>query len=245
MHGALRSLAVLSLAFLSSSCGKSSTSPTPPPVQATGFAVTGTVHESKPTDTIGVAGVVVQVVGQTALTATTSSSGTYTINNVPAGAYTLRASKTGYDPTDVSLTVAASSQQDFALTPAFQVVNKTESGSVSTGTRTCLPTLRAQGFYQGSQALPTMGCGGFSLPIHHDGTLTAQLTWSGLSDALGLVLIDRSTGAIVAVASQSPTTTEKITVAVKAGTQYVLGVIVNPQTNGSSYSFTLTITRPN
>ncbi len=220
----------------------SPTSPTPPP--AVGDSLTGTVHESAPTESVAVAGATVQLLGQTAHTATTDASGRYRFTNLTAGGGTLRVNKSGYDPVDTGVTVSGATEQDVALTPTLQTLNSTETGTVSSSTHTCVPTRATRRFYQGSQSLPSMGCGGFQLPVHHDGTLTARLRWSGFSDALGVVLLNRDTGAVLAVASQSLTTTEQITAPVDAGTFYVVGVLYNPRARGT-YAFTLDLTRPN
>jgi len=63
-----------------------------PPPTAT---LQGTVTDA---DTgYGIAGVLVEVVG-TAFSAYTSSSGNYSITDIPVGTYNIRFSKEGYDP---------------------------------------------------------------------------------------------------------------------------------------------------
>lgn len=66
--------------------------------------------------TSALGGVAIQLVGATTLKGTTGSKGGCNINNVPAGTYTVKATKTGYTYADSSLTVTENQTLEIALT---------------------------------------------------------------------------------------------------------------------------------
>ncbi len=88
-------------------------------VSATAATVQGTVRNASNGQPL--AGATVTVVG-TSLGATTGADGSFTLNNVPAGPQTLRASATGFLSADVALTVTGGQTltQNLSLSPVLQ-----------------------------------------------------------------------------------------------------------------------------
>ena len=102
-----------------------------PPTTGT---ITGQVTDASTSSPVqGIAGATVSL-ANTSLTATTDSSGTYTLNGVPAGPQSVGASATGYTPSgSQSVTVAAgqTSTANFSLTPTAGTVKGTVNDVIS------------------------------------------------------------------------------------------------------------------
>jgi hypothetical protein len=66
----------------------------------TGATISGTVYKSNSSGTSAAPGAIVHIVGYSAYTGTASSTGAYSISNVPPGSYTLYADGPGLSPTN-------------------------------------------------------------------------------------------------------------------------------------------------
>jgi hypothetical protein len=92
------------------------------------YTLSGTIHSGSTTGS-DLAGVTVSIAGQTA---TTNSTGGFSISGVAAGTYPVAASKTGYNNYTGSITVTASQTVSIVMTPATYTL----SGTIHTGSMT-------------------------------------------------------------------------------------------------------------
>ena len=114
-------LVLLTLVSFASSCGDSkpptnpSPPPTPPPAPAQ-FTLTGTIRAATSGDAIGGATVAIIAGANAGRSTTTDTGGRYTLLNLTAGQFTLRATAAGYVAFEQSVTLSADHVQDAALT---------------------------------------------------------------------------------------------------------------------------------
>ena len=142
-----------------------SPAPTPAPALST---VTGTVTESEPTTSTRLDGVTVTLGDRTAIT----SGGTFSIANVPAGTYTLRASRAGYVEATRTITLPddGASALRIGLDPNYESISKEFSSTISADDGPCPG---AHGNYT---------CWAYAFPAHHARGVEANLYWHS-SDA--------------------------------------------------------------
>jgi hypothetical protein len=141
--------------------------PTPTPAPAT-FTVTGTITESAPTTgtKLGAATVVIGT-----RTITTDGAGAFTVTDLPAGTYTVQASKSGWDTATRTLRVPEDgSSFTLGLDPEYQQISRELTGNVGGDGRDC----------PGSHGNYT--CWAYGFPAHHARGITADLYWHS-SDA--------------------------------------------------------------
>jgi subtilisin family serine protease len=85
----------------------------------------GTVSGTVTDGTNGIVGAVVSIDGLSNIRTTTGAGGAYTLSNVPAGTFTIRAEMCGYNPSLANITVTYSSSQvhNFILTGPTALIN--------------------------------------------------------------------------------------------------------------------------
>lgn len=143
-------------------------------LEDTPSTLSGRVTESAPTEDVALSGALVEVVGgpHDGKSDTTGENGRYRIDDLD-GEVTVRASKQGYEPRQEDLSLEQNQERDFALDPVEEQVEEVFRDSISGGTPT------------------TCGdkpCKTFTVAVHHDGRLEAELTWTDRSNDLDLQL---------------------------------------------------------
>ncbi len=148
--------------------------PAPPPAP-TLFAVTGTVTESAPTTNKRLDSAVVSIGGKSV---GTSDLGGFTVPDLPAGTYTLRVTRAGYDESTRTLTVPddTSSPLAIGLDPNYESISKELSSRVSADDGPCPG---AHGNYT---------CWSYAFPAHHARGIEAHLYWHSSDARLELEL---------------------------------------------------------
>jgi hypothetical protein len=245
-----------------SSCGDhehaSPTSPTPPvepPSQppAQTWTLSGTVTETAPTALMRIAGATVMVFDSdtdTGRSATTDANGTFKITALH-GSFAIRTVAPGYIENKLAVTLTGNQTVNVQLDPVFQVVTTTQAASISGGDM--CPGGGWDYMRLGASPMDTSEpCFmDFRLDVHHDGTLTAALTWSN-RETSPMVELYRSIGG---QPSGDPLELEPeqnaltVRAEIYAHAQYILRVSESDQYGGSppagASPFTVTITHPN
>lgn len=137
--------------------------PTPAPSAPT-FSVSGIISETAPTASTRVGDAEVQLTGGVATGSV--GNGTFTIPNVPAGTYTLRIAKAGYETHTRSVTVSGADVTGLqvSLMPVWRQVNQEISAELHSGSPTCPGTTRP--------------CNQYPVASHHGGEVRAFLAWN-------------------------------------------------------------------
>jgi len=137
--------------------------PTPAP-SAPGFSVSGTIFETAPTASTRVGEAEVQLTGGVATGST--GNGTFTVPNVPAGTYTLRIAKAGYETQTRSVTVSGADVTGIQVNmmPVWRQVDREISAELDSESAPCPGTTRA--------------CNQYAIPSHHGGQVRAFLAWN-------------------------------------------------------------------
>jgi hypothetical protein len=199
---------------------------TPPPAPAT-FTVSGVVSESFPTTDVRLEGARVSLTSSTATT--TNSRGEFTFTNVAAGSYELRAEKGGYDDQVRSVTLSdAGATVTFALRPKEETIERTSTDRLGQDDPNCSGSSKP--------------CRRYDFGVHHDGEVTADLSWVSSDADLDIEL--RCDSQVVATAAESKgnTINESLVAEVRAGQRCELRVV---HQSGPEQSFVLDWTRPN
>jgi hypothetical protein len=139
--------------------------------------VTGTVRNAANNQPI--AGATVSIGG---VSATTAGNGSYTLNNVPAGAQTLNATATGFNPASASVTVLAGQtmNRDIAMSPLLGaitgVVRNDDNGDPVSGTTITVggTGLSATSGADGTYTLSNVPAGPQTLTATINGFVTEQ-----------------------------------------------------------------------
>jgi hypothetical protein len=154
--------------------------PTPAPAPAPAPAptlttITGSVSESEPTTSVALGGA---TISSGSYSATADGAGNFALPDLPAGTYTLRASKSGYDDATQTITVPGdTSVVRFKLDPAYEPISVERSEIVSQDDPEC----------PGSHGNYT--CFRYIFPSHHERGVTANLYWSSSDAKLELALL--------------------------------------------------------
>ena len=151
-------------------------SPAPAPAPApspTVFTVTGTVAETAPTTDRLLSGATLST-GERSVT--TDGAGRFTLADLPAGTYALRAEKGAYASQTISVTLPADAGKTltFNLAPDYETVNVERSGSLGPDNKTC----------EGSSE----PCARYDFPAHYAEAVMATLLWSSSDTAFNLEL---------------------------------------------------------
>jgi C1A family cysteine protease len=142
-----------------------------PPQSAT-YTISGTVRSGSSTGSV-LTGATVSVAGKTA---TTSSTGAFSISGITAGTYTISASKTGYTAyTNTAFAVSANKSVTISLTavPTYTISGTVRSGS-STG-----PVLAGATVSVAGKTATTSSTGAFSISGITAGTYTFSASKKG------------------------------------------------------------------
>jgi hypothetical protein len=137
------------------------------------FSVSGTIAETAPTPSQRVAGVDVTVGNASA---TTNANGDFTVTGVPAGSYTLTASRSDYQTTTMSVTVSSGDVSGIriALRPSPRLMDVGFDGVLSPGDPGCHGTSRP--------------CDTYAAGAHNDGNIQIFLLWKNPNTDLDLEL---------------------------------------------------------
>ena len=176
--------------------------PTPPtPTPAPTFRVTGSITETAPTEGRPVENAEVALTNGPS--ATSTGDGSFTINGVAAGTYTLTVSKADFTTTTRSVTVTSSdvAVPRINLPTAPGVVSAEHMGQIGPEEQTCHGTSRS--------------CDNYPFNPHHDGRVEVQLTWE--SDATELDIEVRCNNELVAEAYRKGGTMEEMNEFVPGG----------------------------
>jgi squalene cyclase len=184
------------------------------------------------------AGVLMEVTGPTTFSATTDSAGSYVIPEVPPGAVTLTASKTGYATVTATATLQAGTILTFS--PALGTGPGTGEGSLlvgsvldgETGEPFAGATVRVVG--EGGPAVTTSATGAFTLPLA-SGLYFIEATSPGYLGEIRYLFVDpdaptylapfvlarpgagRLAGRVVEAGTEAPLAGATLTVLVDAG----------------------------
>ena len=182
-----------------------------------------TAADSPPPRTTPIAGAVITVVDgpRAGLTAIADANGRYTLSGLTGTVTNIQATSPAHESRTYAVNSAKASL-DFNLTPFFQLLTETVSGTIST-----------HAWYDCAGA-----CMWRSMPIHHSGTLTASLTWSPSSADVGFALV-RGSEYVWADGQSGPLV---ITAPVLAGSYYLQ---ISAYEGPLPVEFTLVISRPN
>ena len=227
---------------------KPSPAPQSPLPSAQTWTISGTVSETAPTTSTPVVGAKVLVYDSPDLgrSAITDSKGAFQITGLAPGSLALSVQAAGYVDGKQAVTLSENQAVRFELDPVFQMVTTTLNESL-VGGASC------PGYWDYMKViahpLGTNQCFvDYVFNVHHDGTLTAQLTWTdrGSSPFLELYRAEggQASGDPLPLAGEaSPFRSD-----VYAHRQYLLRVHRSSLDGSSSLgptSFGLTETRPN
>lgn len=171
-----------------------------PPVKA--GSVTGTVRNSS---SVAIVGASVSFAGKTA---TTNSSGAYTIGDVAPGTYTMSVSAAGYNTWSGPVTVAAGAATTRAVTLTAVVVTQygNVSGTVRTGSGVAISSATVS---IAGKTTTSTSAGAYSVTGIATGTYTMTVTATGYSQWTGSVTItaNATTAQNVTLTAATPTAT--------------------------------------
>jgi Carboxypeptidase regulatory-like domain len=134
------------------------------------------VSESEPTTNQRIGSVTIVGLPRAIIT---DSAGAFTLTDVPAGTYSVRASKGNYSDETKTLTLPADSGVTlrFNLTPDYEPLSRDINGTLSQDDPLC----------PGSHGNYT--CSRYIFPAHHERGVTANLYWSSSDATLELALL--------------------------------------------------------
>lgn len=245
----MRQTLLVVLALVSSvSCGDGgSASPSiPTPVGSTPIppsgtlTLAGTVTETAPTASTRIAGATITVVeGPNAgRSATSDANGTFQLATLQSGTFTIRVRAADYVERSQSVTLTADQTVTIELDPVFEIVTTTTNASLSGGD--------ACGGYWDDDIGPDSCRVHHVVNMHHDGTLTAELTWTDPTAVPSMRVYRSSNGQPF---GQGFGDGQKFSLNLFAHQQYVVEVRRFNEGGGSPpagiSAFSLTVTHPN
>jgi hypothetical protein len=172
------------------SCGKKEEGTGTTGPSASTYTLSGTVTSQA--NGAAISGATVQIMDgpNAGKTATTSSSGSYSITGLTTGGGTVRASATGYNPVSTGVTIVSNTTQNFSLPLPVQTTF-TMAGVVSnknTGRAIGNATVKVLDGPNANKTDDTDGNGYYSIPALVRGGFTAR------GSATGFVALDKAVG---------------------------------------------------
>lgn len=243
--------------MLSPSCGHglptapTPTAPTPsaappPSPSAQTMTLSGTVSETAPTESTHIAGARVMVYDSPDLgrSAITDANGAFQITGLMPGTLALSIQAAGFVEGKQAVTLTQDQVVAVQLDPVFQIVTTARSDSISGG-----DTCRGYWDYATVQVTPTGGSHpcqvDYLLNLHHNGTFTAELTWTDRETEPFIELYRSSGGQPIHLPGDSTHVSGEL----DAHTQYIVRVSKFSNGGGAPPAgispFTLRLTHPN
>jgi hypothetical protein len=214
--------------------------PTSPPAPQGTWTLSGTTSETAPTGSTRIPGATITILDglNAGRSATTDANGAFQLASLHAGSFTIRTRAADYVESSQPLTLGSDQSVAIELDPVFQILTSTKNEALGGG-------VACPGYWDvPSGASPCSA--EYVVNVHHDGSLTAALTWAGSNDVMLVLDLFRSVGGRP---SGNAVSLDRQGANLAAHTQYIVHVSKFGAGGASppagSTPFSLTLTHPN